>query len=228
MSWADASINVFGLPVKWTDLLGNVFAVATVLFAMRRSIWTWPVQFTGAVLLFIASVSAHVTGNALKQVLFGALAVYGWWKWRQGTQGGKALEVRPARMWERVGLITAMLLGTALVGTVFYGAWVLFELPLSWGVHSPAPESFFLVAADAYIFVGGAVATWAQGRALVDFWIVWMAVDLVGVPLLFRSQLYVSGAVYGLFFILVLIGFVKWLREYHTRTAELKPMAVAT
>ncbi|MFI6497505.1 nicotinamide riboside transporter PnuC [Nonomuraea typhae] len=224
MNWADASISVFGLPVKWTDLLGNVFAVATVLFAMRRSIWTWPVQFTGAVLLFIASVSAHVTGNALKQVLFGALAVYGWWKWRQGTQGGQNLAVRPARAGERIGLAAAMIGGTAVVAGVFYAAWAWFQLPLSWGVHAPAPESYFLVAADAYIFVGGAVATWAQGRALVDFWVVWMAVDLVGVPLLFRSGLYVSGAVYGVFFVLVLVGFAKWLREYRT---SVNPVAVA-
>ncbi|GAA3699825.1 nicotinamide mononucleotide transporter family protein [Nonomuraea antimicrobica] len=208
MNWLNAGFEVFGTRVLWTDLVGNVAALATVVLAMRRSMWTWPVQFAGSVLLLIASINAQITGNALKQALFAALAVYGWLAWRRGTQDGKPLAVRPAQWWERSLLVGVMLVGTAVIGLLFY------VTGLSWGAHEPLPKGAFLVAADAYIFVGSALATWAQGRALVDFWIVWVAVDLVGVPLAFSSGLVVSGAVYGVFFLLVLVGFVKWLREY--------------
>jgi nicotinamide mononucleotide transporter len=218
MNWWEAGFEAFGTRVLWTDLVGNIAALSTVLLAMRKSIWTWPVQFTGSVLLFVASINAHITGNALKQVMFAGLAVYGWWAWRRGTQDGKGLSVRPARWRERSLLVGTMLAGTAVVGLLFY------VTGLSWGAQVPLPEGAFLVAADAYIFVGSAVATWAQGRALVDFWIVWVAVDLVGVPLAFSSGLVVSGAVYGVFFVLVLIGFVKWLREYR---ASVPSVAVA-
>ncbi|MDR8413507.1 nicotinamide mononucleotide transporter family protein [Nonomuraea sp. 3-1Str] len=221
MNWAEAGFTVFGTHVLWTDLVGNIAALATVLLAVRKSLWTWPVQLTGAVLLFIASINAHITGNALKQALFGALAIYGWWAWRRGTQEG-GLPVRPATSTERTWLVAVMLVGTAVVGVLF---WVT---GLSWGAHVPLPKGGFLVAADAYIFVGSAVATWAQGRALVDFWIVWVAVDLVGVPLAFSSGLVVSGAVYGVFFVLVLYGFVKWLREYRARVASGGTVAVAS
>ncbi|WP_049571230.1 nicotinamide mononucleotide transporter family protein [Nonomuraea sp. SBT364] len=220
MNWADAGFDVFGTHVLWTDLVGNVAALSTVLLAMRRSMWTWPVQLTGAVLLLIASINAGITGNALKQALFGALAIYGWWAWRRGTDGGKQLAVRPATARERSALVAVMLAGTVVVGVLF------FVTGLSWGAHEPLPKGAFLVAADAYIFVGSAVATWAQGRALVDFWIVWVAVDLVGVPLAFSSGLVVSGAVYGVFFVLVIIGFVRWLREY--RLSAGRELAVAS
>ncbi|SEL24297.1 nicotinamide mononucleotide transporter family protein [Nonomuraea pusilla] len=219
MNWANAGFTLFGHTVLWTDLVGNVAALATVLLAMRKSMWTWPVQFAGSVLLFIASINAHITGNALKQAMFAGLAVYGWWAWRRGTQDGARLAVRPAWWWERLLLAGAVLAGTVVVGLLF---WVT---GLSWGAHEPLPKGAFLVAADAYIFVGSAVATWAQGRALVDFWVVWVAVDLVGVPLAFSSGLVVSGAVYGVFFVLVVAGFVKWLREY--RTSPLATVAVA-
>ncbi|MGN9839482.1 nicotinamide mononucleotide transporter family protein [Nonomuraea sp. H19] len=213
MNWANAGFEIFGTHVLWTDLIGNIAALSTVLLAMRKSMWTWPVQFTGSVLLFIASINAHITGNALKQALFAGLAVYGWWAWRRGTQDGKQLAIRPAQWWERSVLIGVMLVGTAVVGLLF------FVTGLSWGAHVPLPKGAFLVAADAYIFVGSAVATWAQGRALVDFWMVWVAVDLVGVPLAFSSGLVVSGYVYAVFFVLVVIGFVKWLREYRAAAA---------
>ncbi|NUW39909.1 nicotinamide mononucleotide transporter family protein [Nonomuraea rhodomycinica] len=222
MNWAEAGFNVFGTHVLYTDLVGNIAALATVVLAMRKSLWTWPVQLTGAVLLFVASINAHITGNALKQALFGVLAIYGWWAWRRGTQQGSGLPVRPATARERTWLVTVMLAGTAVVGVLFY------VTHLSWGAAVPLPKGAFLVAADAYIFVGSAVATWAQGRALVDFWIVWVAVDLVGVPLAFSSGLVVSGAVYGVFFLLVLWGFVKWLREYRARVATGDAVAVAS
>ncbi|HUR03939.1 MAG TPA: nicotinamide mononucleotide transporter family protein [Nonomuraea sp.] len=215
MNWAKAGFEVFGTHVLWTDLVGNIAALSTVLLAMRKSMWTWPVQLTGSVLLFIASINTGFAGNALKQAMFGALAVYGWWAWRRGTQDGKQLAVRPATARERAGYITVMVLGTAIVGVLF------FVTHLSWGAAVPLPKGAFLVAADAYIFVGSAVATWAQGRALVDFWIVWVAVDLVGVPLAFSTGLVVSGAVYGVFFVLVMIGFMKWLREYQGAPKEL-------
>jgi nicotinamide mononucleotide transporter len=201
-SWAKAGFDVLGHDVLWTDLIGNVCALATLWLAYRKTIWTWPVQLTGSVLLFVASVSAHITGNALKQVMFGVLAAYGWWKWSRGLRGGHGLAVRPATGRERLALIAAMLVGTGAVAAFFQATgW-------SW---APLP--------DAYIFVGSAVATYAQGRALVDFWIIWVAVDLVGVPLAFTSGLVVSGAVYAVFFILVLIGFRGWLRQYRAQTA---------
>ncbi|MEV4459887.1 nicotinamide mononucleotide transporter family protein [Microbispora sp. NPDC049633] len=202
MSWTDAAaFYVFGKPVLWTDLVGNVCALGTVWLAIRRTIWTWPVQLLGSVLLFVASVSAHITGNALKQALFGVLAVYGWVKWSRGTRGGAELPIRSARLKERATLVGVMVAGTVAVALLFTYLNAR-GLDISW---APWP--------DAYIFVGSAVATWAQGRALVDFWIVWVAVDLVGVPLAFSSGLVVSGLVYGVFFVMVMIGFRGWLRQ---------------
>ncbi|WP_066362209.1 nicotinamide mononucleotide transporter family protein [Herbidospora mongoliensis] len=206
----NASFEVFGTTVLWTDLIGNILALATVVFAIRRSLWTWPVQLTASVLLLAASINAGLTGNALKQVLFGVLAIYGWVRWKSQ---GEQLDVRPATYAERLFLAGTVVVGTALVG------WFFFVTGLSWGAHAPLPEGYFLVAADAYIFVGSAVATWAQGRALTDFWLVWIAVDLVGVPLAFRSGLVVSGAVYAVFFVLVLTGFVNWRKQWQQKEA---------
>lgn len=220
MNWAQAGLEILGTRVLWTDLVGNVAALATVLLAIRRSIWTWPVQFTAAALLLAASVSAHLTGNALKQVMFGALAVYGWWRWTRGTRNGRELAVRPATGRERLVLAGTLVAGTAAVGMIFY------VTGLSWGALVPPPKGYLLVAADAYLFVGSAVATWAQGRALVDFWLIWVAVDLVGVPLAFSSGLVVSGTVYGVFLALVLVGFLNWLKEYRSRTVLVLKEAV--
>lgn len=199
MNWLGAGFEVFGEHILWTDLVGNVLSLAVVWLAMRKTLWTWPVQLVGALLLLAASLHANVPGNALKQVLFCGLAGYGWVMWTRGRRHTGGLVVRQATLRERVVLIGALLAGTAVVAQLFtHLDW----LQIAW---SPW--------ANAYIFVGSAVATFAQSRALVDFWIVWVLVDLVGVPLALKSGLYVSGAVYGIFFVMVMAGFRNWLRE---------------
>jgi nicotinamide mononucleotide transporter len=199
-SWAQAGVTVFGEKVLWTDLFGNVCSLATVLLAIRRTIWTWPVQLTGAALLFIASVSVHAPGNALKQVMFLCLVSYGWVRWARGIRAADALPVRPATARERTALIAVLAAGTAGVALLFA------EIPWLQITWSPL--------ANAYIFVGSAVATFAQSRALVDFWVIWVLVDLVGVPLAIKSGLNVSGAAYVVFLMMVLAGLRNWLREY--------------
>lgn len=199
----NAGFQLYGEHILWTDLIGNVLSLTVVWLAMRKTMWTWPVQWAGALLLLAASLDAHAPGNALKQILFCALAGYGWLSWSRGRRDNGGLLVRPATMRERAVLFAVLALGTVLVAELF--------IHLTWLHIAWSPW------ANAYIFVGSAIATFAQSRALVDFWIIWMLVDLVGVPLAFNSGLYVSGAVYGLFFVMVLIGFTRWRREYRAR-----------
>ncbi|MCP2338386.1 nicotinamide mononucleotide transporter family protein [Actinomadura rupiterrae] len=199
MNWLNASFTLLGEHVLWTDLVGNVLSLTVVYLAMRKTLWTWPVQITGALLLLAASLHAHVPGNALKQGLFVFLGAYGWIMWARGRHGGEPLVIRKATARERAVLLGALALGTILVAQLF--------IHLTWLKVAWSPW------ANAYIFVGSAAATFAQSRALVDFWIIWVLVDLVGVPLALKSGLWVSGAVYGIFFVMVMAGFRKWLKE---------------
>jgi nicotinamide mononucleotide transporter len=56
------------------------------------------------------------------------------------------------------------------------------------------------------------VATYAMARGWNDFWLAWVAVDLVGVPLLWHSTYYPSAILYVFYGALCVVGFVAWLR----------------
>jgi nicotinamide mononucleotide transporter len=197
--WADlVAFRLGGESVRWSDLLGNLLGLATVALALRRSLWTWPVQITGAILLFGADMAVHLGGTAARQLAVIALAGYGWSRWRaagRDTQSGGApqVKVRWATWSERALLAVAIGAGTAAF------AWLLSATHSSW---NPLP--------DAYIFIGTLAATLAQGRGWVEFWLVWIAVDVVGVPLAFHSGLPVSGFTYVIYFALVLAGLRQW------------------
>ncbi|MFJ5710405.1 MULTISPECIES: nicotinamide mononucleotide transporter family protein [unclassified Streptomyces] len=203
MNWLNSeAFTLFGQHIIWSDMVGNIFGLIALTLGWRRSVWTWPVQFLAGLILF-GAFFGHLTGSAGKQVVVMLVALYGWWQWQRGKDGGADghIAVRFATWRERAAMVGAAAAGTVAVA-------LLFEAfpTLSW---DPWP--------DAYIFVGTVVAMYAQARGMVEFWFAWLLVDLVGVPLNFANGYAFSGFVYVLYGALVLWGLRDWWLR--TRTA---------
>ena len=210
MNWLNDTVPIFGLQVKWSDLIGNLFALATVVLALKRWILAWPVQIIGSVLLLSATLSAHLPGNAARQVVIIVGAIWGWARWKADRAAEGEISVHWASRRQRLALVVAMLAGTAAFGGILKATNGSFFPEAPWHI----------VLADAWIFIGSVAAMWAQGRRIVEFWFVWLAVDLVGVPLAWTSGLYFSGVVYVIFFVMVLIGIRDWAMRSRQRISS--------
>jgi nicotinamide mononucleotide transporter len=192
----DHGVTVFGQFASYAELVGQICALAVVFLAKIRTLWTWPVQVAATVMLFSVYVSAHLGGLAARQVIILLISIYGWWAWTRRRDPVYGVTVRHGTWAER-----AVILGVLVVGTVA-GALILDAFNASW---APWP--------DAGIFAGTAVAFWVQGRGLVDFWLVWLLVDAVGVPLQIDSGLWFSASIYTVFAALVIWGYLDWRRK---------------
>ena len=83
--------------------------------------------------------------------------------------------------------------------------WVFASVGAAW----PAPRWYFWC--DAWIFVGSMLATYAMARGWNEFWLIWIAVDLVGVPLLSHTGYYPTAVLYAVYGGFVIYGFVVWV-----------------
>jgi len=203
--WHEVGLTIFGQKIAYTELVGQVLALAVVFLAQRRSLLTWPVQLASVALLFTVYLSAHLGGLATRQVVVGAIAVYGWYAWVRRRDPVFGVVVRKGSWRERLAVAGAFAVGTAAF------ALVLDALDASW---APWP--------DAAIFVGTILAFALQGLGLVEFWLVWLVVDAVGVPLQIQSGLYFSAFVYIIFAGLVIHGFIDWNRTARRLTQAAK------
>lgn len=188
--------HAFGEFVSVAEFVGQLGALAVVFLAQRRSVITWPVQMAASVLLFGVYLSSHLGGLAFRQVIVFVISVYGLVSWLRRRDPMYGLAVRTASWVQRAWLAAALVLGT--VGM----ALVLDALHASW---SPWP--------DAAIFVGTAVAYIAQGLRFIEFWLIWLLVDAVGVPLQMATCLWFSAFVYLIFAVLVVHGWLQWVRS---------------
>lgn len=188
------------------EVVGNAFGLASALGGMRRKVWAWPVGIIGNLLLltvFLGSALSpdpslpHLLGQAGRQIMFIAVAIYGWIRWRN-LDGGRVVP-RWAPTSARIGMVLVMVVGTVALTP-------LFRLLGSW---EP-------VWADAWTFVGSLLATYGMAKGWTEFWLVWIAVDVVGVPLLFSSGYYATGFMYVFYGVFTAIGFVIWWRAQRT------------
>ena len=172
----EAQIPVGGSVLVLREVLGNIFGLASALGGMRRKVWAWPIGIAGNLLLltvflgnvFGAASPATLWGQAGRQIMFVAVAVYGWYRWRQGLQAGtqgRAIVPGWASPKARIGMGVAMIAGTAALTPVFD----------SMGSYPP-------VWADAWTFMGSLLATYGMARGWTEFWLIWVAVDIVGFP----------------------------------------------
>jgi len=221
----DASVTIAGHPITWREILGNAFGFASAIGGLRRRVWAWPVGIVGNVLLFTVFIAATfeagaqvpLFGQAGRQAFFIITSVYGWWRWRSlkvARGGGDRPAIVPR--WASGSERAAYLLAAA--GSILVVQWAFSMIGAGW----PAPRWYYWC--DAWIFVGSMVATYAMARGWNDFWLAWIAVDVVGVPLLWHSQYYPTAVLYIAYGGLVAWGFVVWLRASRVeRPAEPAP-----
>ncbi|MBY4108143.1 nicotinamide mononucleotide transporter [Rhodococcus fascians] len=199
----DAEFGVLGHPVLWREVIGNGFGLLSAVGGMRRVVWAWPVGIVGNALLFTVFMGGvfhtpqalDLYGQAGRQLMFIAVSAYGLARWMRGSKNsGAAVVPRWGTARERLVMITVAVVGTIVFAQLFgylgsFGKW-----------------------ADAWIFTGSMLATFGMARGLTKFWLIWIAVDIVGVPLLVIAGFYPSAVLYLVYAGFVTWGFVVWFR----------------
>src|SRR5680860_1251111 len=62
------------------------------------------------------------------------------------------------------------------------------------------------------LVVAAGLATYGMARGWTEFWLIWVAVDLVGVPLLLVAGFYPSAVLYAVYGVFVIWGFTVWVK----------------
>ncbi len=197
------AFEAFGSPITWLELLAFVLAVWMVVCNMRVQVLGWPLALISSLLYFLLFWSGKLYGEASLQLVFAALALWGWLQWLRGrTPEGEALHVR--RLDSR-RLLQA--LGLTLL------AWPLLGLYLARYTDSPLPYW------DAFPTVASLLGQYLLGRKYQENWGVWVVVNIVSVGLFAIKGYWLTVLLYAGFIPLSVLGWRAWSRALRPQPA---------
>ncbi len=188
--------------MELTEWIAAALGLVNVALVVRRSVWNYPFAIAMVSLYFFVFRDARLYSDALLQVFFLVINLYGWRNWLRSR--AIAGEVVVKTMSGRARIIWAL-------GTV--------AAALAWGM---AMRSFTDAAApliDAFIAAASISAQILLARRFIENWILWILVDVVAIGLFYSRGLEPTAALYAVVLVLSAIGLVTWTKALRRRQA---------
>ena len=202
---SSVAFTTFGVGTTWAEVLGFGTGLVNVGLLVRRHILNWPLGILNVLLLMLVFWSAGLYADAGLQIVYVLLGAYGWWAWLYGGASRTPLTVRSTTRAEWLGLAVA-----GVVLTV--GLWLFLDRLTG----STVP------LADALTTALSLLATYGQTRKLVESWWLWIAADLIYIPLYAYKDLWLTALLYIAFLVLCVLGLRSWQAALRTQAVAVR------
>lgn len=184
-------------PIEW---LAALLVLVNVALVALRSVWNYPFALVAVSLYAIVFCEARLYSDMLLQGFFFALNLYGWASWTRARSDAGV----------PVGWMTRQ--ARLAWGGTTVAAWVVWSYMMFRYTDAAAPWI------DGAIAMFSITAQWLLARRRIESWWLWIAVDLIAVPLFASRGLYATSAVYVVLLGLSIDGLIQWRRAAGSAT----------
>lgn len=183
--------------MSWIEIVAAILGVVNIVLLVRRSIWNYPFGIVMVSLYGVVFFQARLFSDALLQVFFFVVQIYGWWVWYHARDSAGLVKVEVMSASARL-----IWLGVIGVATAAEG-WYL--------AHYTSDSAPWM---DANTTAMSVVAQYLLSIRKIENWILWIVTDVVQIGLYYWKGLYPTTGLYILFLVLSSVGLYEWLREW--------------
>lgn len=182
------------------DIVGSVVGLVYIYQEYKASIWLWLTGIIMPAIYIVVYYQAGLYADFGMQIYYTLAAIYGFLYWKFGKKGhkyGKEIKINhyPKRL-----IIPSIV--------CFLGIWIVLFYILKTFTNSTVPvlDSF----GNALSFVG----LWALAKKYIEQWWIWIVVDIELSALYIYKGIPFTAALYAIYAIIAVAGYLKWLRLY--------------
>ena len=183
--------------LRFLDILGFVVGLIYLYLEYRASIWLWLASIVMPAVDMVLYYRAGLYADFGMAIYYCLAALYGWAVWRWGHVGTEKREIPITHF--KASLILP-------VSVILLCVWYLIYYILTRYTNSTVPVT------DAFTTALSIVALWALARKYAEQWLLWLVVDAVCTWLYVRKGIPFKAAIYGLYTVVAVLGYRKWLR----------------
>ena len=163
---------------------------------IRRSIWNYPFGLAMVTLYCWIFFHEKLYSDAGLQVFFFAIQIYGWINWSRAREASGLVRVERLSRSDALRFALATIAGWAALG-------------LFMKLNTDAAYPFW----DSAIAALSIAAQVMMARRRIENWLLWILTDILAIGLFWVKGLEPTAALYFIFLVMSLAGFMEWRRS---------------
>ena len=185
------------LQVNWFEIVAAILAIAYLILAMLQDIRCWVAWIISSLMYFFVMYSANLYMEALLQIFYIFIGLYGLYQWRFKADKKDALKITTWSVKNHLIVIGALVFLTSLSGYVLM-------------IYTAAASPFI----DAFTTWGAIAASYLVAKKILENWFYWFVIDFVSVFLFISRELYPTALLFIVYLVLVVIGYSAWRKSW--------------
>jgi nicotinamide mononucleotide transporter len=190
------------LAYSMLEAVGVILAVMYLLLAIQQNIWCWLCAAVSSAIFAFLFFNVRLYMEAVLNIFYFAMAIYGWHTWSSGRSEGQGLAVV---VWSHrvhfmaVAVVVAVSLGSGyMLDTRTDAAFPYIDSITSWGA---------------------VWATYLIARKVLENWWYWLVIDATMIFVFWAKGLELTAVLYILYLLMIPIGLLNWTRSYREANA---------
>jgi nicotinamide mononucleotide transporter len=180
------------------DVIGAAIGLVYLYLEYKASIYLWIVGIIMPAIYIFTFYKAGLYADVGMNVYYLLAAVYGWITWNLGKKHRQQDEEMPITRTAVKYILPCLI--------IFLLLWLLEAWTLIRFTNSTVPWM------DAFVNALSVIGMWMLARKYVEQWLVWILVDVCSCGLYIYKGLPFTSTLYGLYVIIAIFGYFKWLR----------------
>ncbi len=181
------------------ELFATLLALSYTLLAIKHSLWCWPAALLSTLLTLHIMVQSQLFTDALLQLYYAGMAIYGWLNWRRMTAQSHGVPETVVE-WDWLRHLQ-LISGTAAAGVL-----------LGYLMATYTSTDFAYLGAQISCFA--VVSTWLVAKKVVSNWLYWFVIDAASIYMYLQKDLYFFSALFLIYTVIVIMGYLAWRSSY--------------
>jgi nicotinamide mononucleotide transporter len=178
------------------EYVAAALGLLNVGLLVLRSVWNYPFGLAMVTLYFFVFLDQRLYSDMLLQIFFFVVQLYGWWQWVRAKQAAGEVQVGLLRPGERAICVAATAAVSLALGFVMDN-------------YTDAAAPYVDASIAGMSISAQLLLAWRK----LENWLLWIVTDIVAIGLYLSKGLKPTAALYAVFLVLCVIGFIDWRRK---------------
>jgi len=190
--------------MTFLEISANVMTAVCIILAGRNNVHTWWTGIVACILFGFLFFDSKLYADVSLQVFFVVTGIIGWYNWADSNRAFankehiKSIQMYTLLKYLSIALATALAYGAILHHyTDAYAPWI-----------------------DSLVLTFSVVAQLLLMRRYRETWMIWLFVNSLSVPMFYSRELYLTSALYGVFWVNAIISHMHWNKLYAEQKAS--------